>query len=184
MKKNVIVSLVALGFLALLISPLAAQEEPVRPPRPGFGAEEGFFQRWLDLTPEQEAKLKDMRAARFEERKAHFEKMRRMREDLRLAMEEPKADQKKIEALVDEMHGLMAVQMKSRLNFRKDMEKILTPEQLEKLKNARFRMERMRRGGRFAHRPGRSPRMMGPEGFGWDRSHRGRGFRPGWRWDR
>jgi len=183
MKKNVIVSCAVLGFLALLISPLAAQEEPVRPPRPGFGAEEGFFQRWLDLTPEQEAKLKDMRAAHFEESKALLEKLRQQREDLRLAMGDPKADQKKIEALVDEVHGLMAAQMKARLKFRKDMEKILTPEQLEKLKNARFRMEKMRRGGRFMRRPGRSPRMMGPDGFGGNRYYRGRGFRPGWRWD-
>ncbi|MBN2199938.1 MAG: Spy/CpxP family protein refolding chaperone [Candidatus Aminicenantes bacterium] len=178
MKKTVIVSFVTLGFLALLLAPLAAQEEPGRPMRPQLAAGAGF-QQWLDLTPEQEAKLKEMRAARMKESREHVEKMRKMREDLRSAAADPKADPKKIDALVDEMHRRMADQMKSRIEFRKDMEKVFTPEQIEKLKNARFRRERMSRASRFMRRPERFPGMMGPSHFGWDRFSWGRGYRPG-----
>ncbi len=140
------------------------------------------FQKWLELTPEQEAKLKDMRAARQEMDKGFFEKLDKMRQDLRKAMQDPKADQKKIEGLVDEMHRAKAEQMKSHLKFRKEMEKILTPEQLDKFKNARERMGNWHRGGRFMRRHPGARGMMGPENFGFRgaRYPRHRDFGPGW----
>ncbi|MBM3296960.1 MAG: periplasmic heavy metal sensor [Candidatus Aminicenantes bacterium] len=183
MKKKLIVSLAALGFLAMLISPLAAQDEPGSPPDRPFGSG-ARMARWLELTPEQEAKLKDMRETRREANKGVFEKLDKMRRELGKALQDPQSDQKKIEGLVDEIHLLKAAQMKDGFKFRKEMEKVLTPAQLEKLKKAKGRMEEMRDYGRSMRRHQGRRMMMRPGGFG-TRGARNpwhRGFGPGWDW--
>jgi Spy/CpxP family protein refolding chaperone len=184
MKKNVIATFVTLGFLALLISPLAAQDEPAPPRNPRLGPGAGI-QKWLELTPEQEAKLKEMSKARMEEAKGFREKLGKMQQDLRQILEDPKADQKKVEGLVDEIHRLKAAQMKAHLKFRKEREAVFTPEQLEKLKKARTRGMEMRRAGRFMRRHPGMRMMMGPGNMRFRGGHRPSdgGFGPGWRWD-
>jgi len=164
MKKQASVFCVILGFLLLVFLPLAAQEEPGPAPVPGQGpGPEGRLAKWLELTPEQQAKLKDMRTLRQEAMKGLHEQQAKLQKELEALMEEPKADQKKVEGLIDEMAKLQASRMKSNFQFRQDMAKVLTPQQLEKLQKGRTALQGIRGGLRFLKRhPGARRFMDGP----------------------
>lgn len=125
----------------------------------------------LNFTPEQKTKLEERRKARQEERQAFREQMRNLRADLREAMKDPQADEKKIDALIDEMTRLRATRLKSSLRQSREIRKIFTPEQLEKLEKFRAGIthSRGRRQGHFWNRGGWAPR--------WRRHlFRGRGY--------
>lgn len=152
MKKQAIVFSVIVGFLLLALWPLAAQEEPG--PAPGMGPAPGPF-KWLDLTPEQQTKLKDMRKSHEEAMKGLREQQMKMGEEMKKLLADPKADQNKVDGLIDEMAKLQATRMKSNFRFRQDMEKIFTPQQLEKLKKAKSAFQGMGGVRRFMkHHPG------------------------------
>ena len=131
--------------------------------------------KFLELTPEQQSKFDGARKARQEEEKAFREEMGTLRPQLREAMKDPKADQKKIDGLIDQLSQVRAAHWKSLVRTRKDLEGILTPEQLEKYREARFRMGARRGfdrdlGPRRGKRPGRCLRSFGGPGWsgeGW-----------------
>ena len=150
------ISKLTLALFVFALIPLLGYGQPQDRP--------GRFERFLDLTPEQKTKLEEFRKSRAEERQAHFEKMRALREDMREAMKDPEANEAKLNGLIDEMSKLRADRMKSGLARARETRKILTPEQREKLARLRDRMAD-RRGARFFRR-----------GRGWDR--RGRDLRP------
>ena len=142
----------------------------------------GRFGEFLDLTPEQRAKLEEFRKSGAEERQAHFEKMRKLREDMREAMKDPEANESKLNGLIDEMAKLRADRMKRGLARTREMKKIFTPEQQEKLAKLRDRMDHRRgdrfsRGGRGWERPGWQRRPFSDFGRRHSRMER----RP-WRW--
>jgi Spy/CpxP family protein refolding chaperone len=101
----------------------------------------GRFEEYLNLTPEQRAKFDEFRKARIEERQAQFEKMQKLRTDLREAMKDPETNEAKLNGLIDEMSKFRAERMKRGLAMTREMRKILTPEQREKLAKMRDRME-------------------------------------------
>jgi len=126
----------------------------------------------LRLTPEQEKKLEEFRKARLEEARAHREKMAGLREEFRKLMEDPGADEKKVNSLIDEMSKLRAERIKAMFRNRKEWEKILTPEQLKKLeeyrKDFRLRRELLRGpGGRMGLRGMMLMRHQRPMGGWW-----------------
>lgn len=175
-------ALTSLSFLALfvLFSPFLASGQPARDPawKPRFLASE-----FLNLTPEQKAKLEEFRKARMEERKAFAEQMDKLHSELRELRKDPQANEKKINALIDEIFKLRATQMKNAIKHGEEMKKIFTPEQLEKMKSFRDRMMawRDRRTGAFGRRGGWGP-AWGP---GWRMRPfwgRDRFPRPLWRW--
>lgn len=135
----------------------------------GAGAGYQLLKDALQLTPEQEKKLEEFRKARLEEAKAHREKMTGLREEFRKLMADPKADEKKVNSLIDEMSKLRAERMKAMFKNRKEWEKILTPEQLQKLeeyrKDFRLRRELLGPGGRM--RPGALMLMRHRRPMGW-----------------
>jgi Spy/CpxP family protein refolding chaperone len=142
----------------------------------------GRFEQFLELTPEQKAKIEEFRKSGVEERQAHFEKMRKLREDMREAMKDPEANKGKINGLIDEMSRLRADRMKRGLARTREMKKIFTPEQQEKLAKLRDRMADRRgarffRGGRGWERPGWQRRPFSDFG----RRHPRMDRRP-WRW--
>ena len=180
MKKFLAALTIAVMFMisvgAFAQQPPAPPQKPQKP-APAVPAER--MKNWLNLTPEQETKLKEFQKARQEEQKGVGEELAKLRGELQPLLKDAKADQNKVNGLIDQMFKLRADQFKKSLQNRKDREKIFTPEQLEKMKNARGGMNRMMmlrgRGmgpmepmgqGRFM-RPG-----MGPFGFG------GRGMGP------
>jgi len=117
-----------------------------------------FARDALNLTPEQEARLEELRKVRREENRAFREEMRKLRSAFRDVRENPKADGEKIEALIDEMARIKAEHLKSGLRHGREAGNLFTPEQLEKLKTLRgirrdrHFMERGRKGGRLLNR--------------------------------
>ena len=185
MKKYFVAIVMIIGVLTLCWSSFAQQaqkpaekEKPATPAEPARMASLARLNEYLDLTPEQEAKLKDTLKARVEERKAFQEQIKKMRSELAPLLKDPKADQDKINSLIDQISKMRADQTKKALGNRKEFEKFLTPEQLDKLNRPRGRL--MTRGpvggfGRFmgpVTRPG-----IGPRGQGWLGNRWGRGVR-------
>lgn len=162
--------LLGLTFLALLIAlgPSLASAQPARNPERTLRP---FLGDYLDLTPDQKAKLEEFRKVRQEERQAFLDQMGKLRADLRELRKDPQANEKKIDALIDDMFKLRAGQLKSSIKHSAEVKKIFTPEQQEKLARLRARTARLRdrRPGAFWGRGG--------DRFGWrQRPFRGRGF--------
>jgi Spy/CpxP family protein refolding chaperone len=189
MKKYVSLT-VLVAFLSLIFLPSfvygQASERPAKKGRVESPRGEKDF---LGLTPEQKAKLEELRKMDREKRGTHFESMRTVQLEMREMMKDPEANEKEILKLYDQMSMLRAEQFKNSLLSRKEYRKILTPEQLEKLEKFNRRMSRGRRQQRG--------RFMRGRGFSRMRnfSHRGRmnSFRSGarrggrpfmrrWRW--
>jgi hypothetical protein len=112
-----------------------------------------------------------MRKAWEEQRRTWRDEMKKARDEFRALRDDPKADPNKVDALIDQMSKLSADKMKARLQHRRDFEKILTPQQKDKLSQLRDRRREFWGEGRrfgFMNRY----RGFGP-GFG-------RGFRFGY----
>jgi len=139
--------------------------------------------RDLNITPEQQKKIREFREARMKEGQAFRAQMTKMRTEMRDLMKDPKANAAGIDGLIDNMSKLRADREKAAFRNRGEFEKLFTPEQLEKMKT--FRRGLMGRPG-FGG-PGRAGffgpgmgRFMGPMG-GWGRSM-GFGARAAWGW--
>jgi Spy/CpxP family protein refolding chaperone len=166
-KKATLAGLTAIVFW-LGMAAAYAQEQPSKPGPGGAGER---LAKFLELTPEQQSKFDGARKARQEGEKAFREEMSKLRPQLREAMKDPKADQNKIDGLIDRLSQVRAAQLKSLVRARKDLEKILTPEQLEKYREVRSRMGTRRGfdhdfGPRRGMRHGRGPHSFGDPGRG------------------
>jgi len=209
MKKYLTVVALSVGILLLGWSgyaqrPPAKKAAPAeKQAAPGPRGPLAALKDALNLTPEQEAKIKDMQKARQEEQKAFQGEMRKLRSELNPLLNDPKADPAKINGLIDQLSKLNADRMKKAIANRNPLAKILTQEQLDKLKAARGRlmgMGGMMRGRGFGQGMGPMGRgglmgqrfmgrgsfgrfgMMGPRGWrGWGMMQR-RGMRGGWWW--
>ena len=151
MKKYFAGTVLIIGILALSWSSFAQQsqkpaekEKLVKPGRPAQMAPLARLKEYLNLSPEQEAKLNDVLKARVEDRKASQEQIKKTRSELTPLLKDPKTDQNKINSLIDQIAKMRADQTKKALASRRDMEKIFTSEQLDKLKQSRGQL--MRRG--------------------------------------
>jgi Spy/CpxP family protein refolding chaperone len=162
MRNRTIVAGLTTALLFLAFSAALAQTPPGKPEPRGMGKRLANF---LNLTPEQQARFDEIRKARQEEAKAFREEMGKLRPLLREAMKDPQADQKKIDGLIDQLSQARAAHLKIVVRSFKDMEKVLTPEQLEKFRNARSRMGR-RRGFGSGFGRGFGPRRWQHPGWG------------------
>ncbi len=156
-NRLIAISLVFLFFF-VMASVLSAQPER----RPGvFGPGVGpRWQEWLGLTPEQKSKIEALRKTHQEEMKGLRDKLQELQKQLRETRQDPKADPKKIDSLIDDIFKLRAAQMKAQLRHQGEIEKILTKEQKDKLVQARQRMGRFLPGHGF--RPGLGFWRQGP----------------------
>ncbi len=155
MKKSTVLS--GLIILAALIAfgPSLALGQPARGPERTFRP---FWEDYLDLTSDQKAKLEEFWKARQEERKAFLDQMEKFRTELGELRKDPQANEKKIDALIDEMFKLRAGRLKSSFKHQAEVKKIFTPEQQEKLTELRARMapwRKMRPGAFFGRGGGR-----------------------------
>jgi Spy/CpxP family protein refolding chaperone len=150
----------ALVFLAawLLPSFAAAQQAQTPPPAAKERPARMLAREALGLTPEQEQALTELRQAREKERTAFRDEMTKIRTERRELAREPRANQAKLDALIDRAAELRAEREKAVLRSRIERDKIFTPEQLEKIKAFRERLgDRVGRLG--FRRPGR---LLGP----------------------
>jgi len=140
---------VALAAAGLLPCLAAAQEARIPPPRRWERPARMLVREALDLTPEQEKSLADLRKSRMEERRAFREEISKLRSEMRGLAQDPKANQAKLDALIDKTSKLRAGREKAAFRNRIARDKIFTPEQLEKIKAFRERLaDRRGRGWR------------------------------------
>jgi Spy/CpxP family protein refolding chaperone len=144
--KKYLAALTIIGFLFLTAAGSAQQPpaKPEKPAKPGPGPQGPLanLKDLLKLTPEQEAKLKDMQKSRQAEMKAFRDEMQKLRGELNPLLRDPKADRNKINGLIDQISKLNADRIKKSLADRNPLQKILTQEQLDKLNQVRGRMMR------------------------------------------
>jgi len=146
MRNRWVVISIALIFCLVMASLLSAQ--PMR--RGAFGPGWGSgWQEWLGLTSEQKSKIEALRKSHQEEMKGLRDKLMELQKQLRETRQDPKADPKKIEGLIDEIFKLRASQMKARIKFQGEVDKVLTKEQKDKLVQARERVVRFMVGRRM-----------------------------------
>lgn len=203
MKKFLIMTAM---FGVLFAGFVIAQDKPAAPApavkaKPGFQAPPARMNEALQLTPDQEAKLKAFRESRQAENKAFADEMIKLQGDLRAFRQDPKADPAKVDALIDKVFKLRADRAKAGIRNAQAWRAIFTPEQLEKMKRGGPMMGRgpgMDMARPFGQRgPGMGmARPFGRRGPG----AMGRDFRPlrhrpwmdrmrgpsrswGWRWD-
>lgn len=163
MKRLVELTILALFFLTLTVYSPLVQGQTSDSPEENAVDYAPVSNDVIGLTPEQKAKLEELRKARQGERKAHFEKMQRLRQEMRELMQDPQANEKDILNLYEQMSSLRAERFRNSLRDRTEFRKILTPEQLQKLDRFKARIGERRNvlGGRFL-----GPRAMaGPPRF-------------------
>ncbi len=141
MRKSV--AILAIFGLLGLGSMVFAQEKPspTPPAKPGLPApgSAGPMQRlanWLQLTPDQVTKFKDFQKANQEGHKAFQAQMKKLSAELGPLMKDAKSDLNKINGLIDQIGKLSIERIKRGYQNARNLEKILTPDQLDKLKRA------------------------------------------------
>lgn len=153
MKRYVLFMTLILFFLSSTLFPPNAQGQEAKKPEKKVSRDylraRGEF---LALTPEQKSKLEEFRKKRQEERKESRENMRAVRKELRELMRDPEANEKKILGIYDQLSKLRSTRFKKFVQHRKEIKKILTPEQWEKLGKLKERIARRR--GRLMRRRG------------------------------
>ncbi|MEW6455865.1 MAG: Spy/CpxP family protein refolding chaperone [Acidobacteriota bacterium] len=138
MKKTLISILIGVLLIGVLI--LSAGERHKRWFR---GDEFGIWKKIemvkdLNLTEEQKKQIGDLRLANQKTMIDLRAKVQAARLDLGKLLEDPKADPKKVEAIVNEINKVRSEMFKNMVDFRIKINKILTSEQLEKIKGLRF----------------------------------------------
>lgn len=130
-------------YLSLILFPSIIRGQVSDVPEEDFAVESLQASRdFLSLTPEQKAKLEELRKLEREKNRAYREETRKVRLEIREMMKDAEANEKEVLELYDQMARLRAEQFMHSLQRSKEFKKILNPEQLEKLESARTRMTR------------------------------------------
>jgi Spy/CpxP family protein refolding chaperone len=183
-RKNRFVTALAAACLVAALWPGAASGQQAGQDKPQPQEKSRLRDMAKDLyniTPEQEKKVQELRDARMKDRQAFRDQLTKAREEMRSLMKDPKANEAKIDGLIDQMAKLRADRAKTAIRDRGQWEKIFTPEQLEKMKKYRGAFGGWlgiegQVGPGFA-RPGAGRWFMGRGGRGM--GPRGRGSRMG-----
>lgn len=93
------------------------------------------FMRELNLTPEQDRLLKDVKTAHREEAKKLFQALKQKREELKSALAKPDATQSGVAPIMAEIKKLQAELLDYRIEGIFKIKSILTPEQFQKLES-------------------------------------------------
>jgi hypothetical protein len=144
MKKYM--TIIAMLAVAAFGLSLFAQEKPAPPAKPGQPDVQAPLARVkdaLNITPEQEIKIKEFNKNRAEAGKAFAEQMKKVRQDMQALRKDGQADPAKLNDLIDQSFKLRADQAKAGFKNAEVWKKIFTQEQLDKMKNVRSRQGRM-----------------------------------------
>jgi len=155
--------LFTIAAAALLVAPALAQPGPMGrgghgPHEPGMGLDRMI--RHLDLTEEQRQQLEQLQARHRDATRAVRDQLRAAHERFAELAHAETLDEAALREAAAEMAELRSEMMLSRVSMRREVDAILTPEQLEQLQQ----MRQGRRHGPGGRGPGRGG--QGPHGFG------------------
>jgi Spy/CpxP family protein refolding chaperone len=91
------------------------------------------FSKTLNLTPEQQEKIKKQESINREKGTELRDKLRDKRSELKAELEKPQINKDRIDALVAEIKTLTGEQLERRVDNIIFMKQVLTPEQVKKL---------------------------------------------------
>lgn len=113
----------------------------------GWGGMHGAFSKQLNLTDDQKAKMKAVRASFAERNKPLRDELRAKRQELRQASEGGTFNEALATQKLTEMAGLQAKLMGQGFSLRQEMMSVLTPEQKTQLEQqkAQFKAKRAER---------------------------------------
>lgn len=186
-KNRLLTALAAVSLAAALLwpGPVSGQQTSQDKPQPQEKSRlRDLAKDLFNITPDQEKKIQEFREARMKDHQAFRDEMAKVREEMRALMKDPKANEAKLDGVIDRMAKLRADRVKAAFRERGQWEKIFTPEQLEKMKKYRGEFAgRLGFGrpwmGRFW---GREGMWLGPRGWGERMGRPGRFWRRGFFW--
>jgi len=149
--------LIATVSLALLAGgvAMAGAQTPQPQPERRQRAERASFQARLGLSDAQMAELRRQRSVQRKETIRRRADLAIARMDLEEALEAPTVDEKLVSSRVRALTELQAAAVRARVDARLALRKVLTPEQLEKMKQLRHeRGQNPRAAWRRGGRPG------------------------------
>ena len=149
--KTVLSLTLVLFFASLFVSSIYGQGSQ-RAPRPVVQDLNQMRIKALDLSDEQKEILKNLREAQGELQDQFREKTRILRQELEGLREDPEKNRARIENLQDELFNLRLEVMKVQYAHGKEIKKVFTTEQLEKM--SMLRRLQMRRGPAMNRRAG------------------------------
>jgi Spy/CpxP family protein refolding chaperone len=152
----------ALVLLALLVAPRAAAQERRQRPRPG--ADRSELMRALNLTPEQRARIAEIRRETEEQVRLNNVRLRRARRALEESIYAESADESAVEARAREVAEAEAARVRARADAELKVRRVLKPEQLVAFRELRRRatldQRRQRRGANSGALPPRPRRQI------------------------
>ena len=151
-KLKTVLSLTLVLFFASLFSPAVFGQGRQRAVRPSVLGSSQMRIKALDLSDEQMEMLKNLREAQGELQDQFREKARILRQELEGLREDPEKNRARIENLQDELFNLRLEVMKVQYAHGKEIRKVFTTEQLEKM--SVLRRLQMRRGPAMNRRAG------------------------------
>ena len=136
--KNTFIWFSALSIFLLLstVNSYAQEQNQQGQMRERFNRSEDFT-KTLNLTPEQQAQIKQQRGANKEKVMQLRQQLRAKRSELKEELDKPSVDMNKINSIVAETKTLMAEQLDLRVKGILAMKQVLTPEQFKKLHERR-----------------------------------------------
>lgn len=156
--KTVLLLTLVFFFVSLFVPAIYGQGQQ-RARRPAVLGSSQMAIKALDLSDEQKEMLKNMREEQRQLQDQFREKSSNLREELEGLREDPEKNRDRIENLQDELFNLRLEEMKTRYVHGKEIKKVFTTEQLEKI--SKFRRLQMRRGPAMNSRAGGQGRMRG-----------------------
>ncbi|MCJ7582699.1 MAG: Spy/CpxP family protein refolding chaperone [Candidatus Aminicenantes bacterium] len=156
--KTVLAFTLVIFFVSLCVPTLFGQG-PQRSRRPMLQNQSRAGLNVPDLTDEQKEQLKNLRENQREVQEQFMSKTKNFHLELNELKKDSGANAGKIEKIQDEIFNLRIEQMKTAYMHQKEIKKIFTPEQLEKMSSMRKRALRnqiMRRGQNRGRMSGRN----------------------------
>ena len=118
----------------------------------GWGGMHGAFSKQLNLTDDQKAKMKAIRASFAERNKPLRDELRAKRQELRQASEGGTFNEALATQKLTEMAGLQAKLMGQQFSLRQEMMSVLTPEQKTQLEQQKAQFKAKRAEGQHGRR--------------------------------
>lgn len=143
-KTSTVLAFTLVIFVASLCVPSIFGQAPQRGRRPMLQNQTRAQLQAPDLTDEQKEQLKNLRENQREIQEQFMGKTKNLHLELNELKQDAVANAVKIEKIQDEIFNLRIEQMKNAYMHRKEIKKVFTPEQLEKMSVLRTRSQQGR----------------------------------------
>lgn len=167
--------IIAGALLGLFLSGVALAQVPFGPPpdtQPGAKQRRARIARELNLSPQQQQEFEDLRVEQEAKAKKLIAQLSRKHKELGAELDKINTDQKKVDALMQEIFLIQKSLLNNRVKYVLEMKQVLAPAQYDQLltilerdkkRDEEFKKKLQEKGQNFpSMRPGMPPRPMRP----------------------